>query len=218
MKYGFGFSVYCIFYILPVTHLLSILLPALCTKIRFKNTIPFTNCQQGNRLFKMVKKFCCCIPLEKGCIFISIIGLGISGIIFVVHENLWTLLSLCLSAISGAFLLLGTIKHTRISMILYVLLEVIHIGEMFTAIIVIFVDLIAVRNFKCYSNCHCYWVAIGQWNSDVREQEGSDICDPVGIVLGSLLWIYIMLDFYFLKCAYTLLMRVHINKLESSTA
>ena len=167
---------------------------------------------------KMVKKFCCCVPLEKGCICISILGIAISGVIFVVHENLWTVLSLLLSVISGGFLLVGAIKYTRISMILYIIFEIIHIVEMFTAVIIIFVDLIAFRNFKCYANCHCYWVAIGSWNSGVQDEEGSDICDTIGIVLGSLFWIYIIFDIYFLKCAYSLLMRAHINKSESTTA
>ena len=165
----------------------------------------------------MVKKFCCCIPLEEGCICISIIGLGISGIIFVVQENLWTLLSLCLSATSGGFLLIGAIKYTRISMILYIIFEVIHVVEMFTAIIIIFVDLLAMHSFKCYSNCHCYWVSIGQWNSDEHEKEGREICDKIGTVIGSLFWIYIIIDIYFLKCAYSLLMRFHMNKSESTT-
>ena len=89
---------------------------------------------------------------------------------------------------------------------------------MFTAIIIIFVDLLALRSFKCNLNCHCYWVSIGQWISDEREQEGSDVCDKIGIVLGSMFWIYIMLDIYFLKCAYSLLMRTHMNKSESTNA
>ena len=79
--------------------------------------------------------------LEKGCIFIAVIGLAASGIIFVIHENLWTVLSLALSVVSGGFLLAGAIKYTRISIIIYVLLEILHITEMFAACIIIFVDL-----------------------------------------------------------------------------
>ena len=165
----------------------------------------------------MVKTFCCCVPLEKGCICIAIISLAISGIIFVVHENLWTLLSLVLSVISGGFLLSGTIKYTRMLIILYILFEIIHITEMSTACVVIFVDLIAFRRFKCYWNCHCYWVTLRYWSSEEDEGDTSDVCDKVGIVLGSLFWVYILADFYFLKCAYSLLMKTHIGKSDSTS-
>ena len=164
----------------------------------------------------MVKKFCCCVPLDKGCIFIAVISLAASGLIFVVQENLWTLLSLLLSILSAGFLLSGTIKYTRMSIILYIIFEIIHIAEMCTGCIIIFVDIIVFSKFKCYWSCHCYWVTLNYWKSEEDERD-TEVCDKVGIVLGSLFWAYILVDFYFLKCAYSLLMKTHVSKSDSTT-
>ena len=170
----------------------------------------------------MVDDFCFCAPLEKGCICIAVIGLATSGVIFVVQENLWTLLSLGLSIISGGFLLSGTIKYARMSIIFYIIIEIIHVTEMFTACVVIFTDLIVFRNFKCRWNRHCYWFTLSYWESS-NEIDGSDDnnvedCDKVGIILGSLFSVYILVDFYFLKCGYSLLMKTHISKSNSIPA
>ena len=166
----------------------------------------------------MVNDFCCCAPLEKGCISIAVISLATSGIIFVVQENLWTLLSLGLSVVSGGFLLSGTIMYTRMSIILYMIIEMIHVTEMFTACVVIFTDLIVFQNVECNWSCHCYWVTLSYWSSEEIEADTTDVCDKVGIVLGSLFWVYILVDFYFLKCAYSLLMKTHISKSDSTSA
>ena len=164
----------------------------------------------------MANDFCFGAPLEKGCICIAVIGLAASGIIFVVQENLWTLLSLGLSVVSCGFLLSGTIKYTRMSIILYLIIEIIHVTEMFTACVVIFTDLIVFRSFNCHLNCHCYWVSIR--SSDEMEGDTVDVCDKVGVLLGSLFWVYILVDFYFLRCGYSLLMKTHISKSNVTSA
>ena len=167
----------------------------------------------------MVNKFCGFMHLEKGCIFIAVIGLATSGIIFVIHENLWTVLSLALSVVSGGFLLAGAIKYTRISIIIYVLFEILHITEMFAACVIIFVDLIALRKFECNTNCHCYWVAFGNWNtSHVGDGDSYEKCEKEGIILGCFFWTYILADIYFLKCAYNLLMKTHLSKSDSTAS
>ena len=166
----------------------------------------------------MANDFCFGAPLEKGCICIAVIGLAASGIIFVVQENLWTLLSLGLSVVSGGFLLSGTIKYTRMSIILYLIIEIIHVTEMFTACVVIFTDVIVFRRFNCHLNCHCYWVTISYWSSEEMEGDNVEVCDKIGVLLGSLFWVYILFDFYFLKCGYVLLMKTHISKSEITSA
>ena len=146
------------------------------------------------------------------------ICLAASGVIFVVHENLWTLLSLGLSVVSGGFLLSGTIKYARMSIILYIIIEMIHVTEMFTACVVIFTDLIVFRNFKCHWNCHCYWVTLSYWSSKEIEGDTVEVCDKVGILLGSMFSVYILVDFYFLRCGYSLLMKTHISKSNVTSA
>ena len=164
----------------------------------------------------MVSKFCCCIPLEKGCIIISIISLATSGLIFTIHENLWTIMSLALSVISNGFLLTGVIKYTRMSIILYILFEIVHMTEMITSCIMIFVDLIAYQQMKCHGNCHCYWVAIGNWNYDEDHKDSRNACDQEGVILACLFWIYLLADIYFLKTAYSLLMKTHDSKSDDN--
>ena len=163
----------------------------------------------------MFRKFCGCVALDLGCIFISMIGLAMSGIIFVIHEDLWTVISLILSVVSGGFLLLGSIKYIRMALIMYLIVEAIHVTEMFAACIIIFADIIAFRKFKCHWNCHCLWLAVCPSMSSDECEDSSEVCDKIGILLGSAFWIYTLIDIYFLICGFGLLMETHISKSDN---
>ena len=157
----------------------------------------------------MLRKVCC-LSLDQGCILIPIIGLATSGLMFGIHQDVWTILSLALSAVSGTFMLLGSIKYIRMAIIIYLFFEFIHITETFTACIIIFVDLIAFKNFNCSWNWNRKWVALCQSNEDCEDNK--DVCDTVGILLGSAFWIYTLLNIYFLMCGFSLLMETHVGK------
>lgn len=146
----------------------------------------------------MLSKLCCCLHLQKGCIIISLIGFAISGGIFVFQTNLWSIIGFVLVILSSIFLLLGTIKHMRMATIMYLILEMIHIIEIFAACLVIFVDLIAFEDYKCI--CHGL------------QCENDNICERIGIMLGSIFGIYTLVDIYFWICAFGLLMETHVGK------
>ena len=117
-----------------------------------------------------------------------------------IQNNLWSIIGLILGVISSTFLLLGAIRRVRMATIMYLTFEIVHIIEMLVACIVIFVDLIAFGNYKC---------ACG---GPECENNDEDICGRIGIMLGSVLWVYVLLDIYFWMCAFSLLMKTHIGK------
>ena len=144
----------------------------------------------------MLHKFCCCIPIDRGCILIAITNIVLSGVTFVVQENVWTIVDLVLVLLSSVLLLYGSIKHFRFAVILYILVETIHITEMCAGSIVLFADMIAYKKFSCVCDSH-------------ECENNHETCDKMGVALASFLWIHTLAALWFLKCAFDFLMDIH---------
>lgn len=145
----------------------------------------------------MLNKFCFCCHLDKGCIIIGIVSIALSGCIFVVQKNVWSIVGLVLGLLSAAFLLLGTAKYPKASTITYLFFEIIHITEMCVATIAVFVDVIVFKQFtcECYNNDDC---------EDVKK-----VCERLGILFGSICWTYSLIGIYFWICVLNFLLEIY---------
>ena len=102
---------------------------------------------------KFFNKICFCLSLDKGCIWIAVIGIGLSGIILLIQCDAWSIIGFVLSVISSLCLLLGTIKQIKPAIIIYLVLEMAQIIELLIYTIMTLV-LMLNKNFKCRCDSH----------------------------------------------------------------
>ena len=141
---------------------------------------------------KFFNKICFCLSLDKGCIWIAVIGIGLSGIILLIQYDAWSIIGFVLSVISSLCLLLGTIKQIKPAIIIYLVLEMAQIIELLISTIMTLV-LMLNKNFKCRCDSH-----------ECEGEDNTPFCEMIGTILGSVGGADILISIYFWLCVFSL--------------
>ena len=124
---------------------------------------------------------------------IAVLGVALSGIMLIIQRTLWSIVAVSLSLISSTFLLFGTIKQIKLGIMLYLVLEMIKIIEMFIATVIVVVDIIVYKQFTCQCDSH--------------ECE-DNFCETISIALGTFGSIVVVVSSYFWICVLSFIFKI----------
>ena len=136
---------------------------------------------------KLFNKLCCCIPLDKGCVWIAVCSIAFSGIMLMIQVSLWSIVGFVLSVASSASLIIGTIKQLKLGIIIYLVLEMIQVIETFVSTIIVLVDVTLYENSECGCDSH-------------ECETSKNFCNLIGKVLGGFGGLEVLISTYFWIC------------------
>ena len=145
---------------------------------------------------RFFNKFCFCVRLDKGCIWIAVLGIGFPGIMLMIPSTLWSIVGFILSLASSGFLLLGTIKQIKLAIIVYLVLEMVQVIETIIATVIVLVNVISKKTFTCICDSH-------------ECKDDTSYCDTIGIILGSFGCVDVMISTYFCICALSFALKLY---------
>ena len=139
---------------------------------------------------RFFNKVCFCFSLDKGCIWIAVIGIGLSGIVLLIQTDPKSIIGFVLSVISSFSLLIGTIKILKAGVIIYLVIEMAQIIGL-----LIFAILTIVQLLKGTFLCRC----------DSHEcKDDLVFCEMIGKTLVSVGGADILVSIYFWLCVLSL--------------
>ena len=139
---------------------------------------------------RFFNKVCFCFSLDKGCIWIAVIGIGLSGIVLLIQTDPKSIIGFVLSVISSFSLLIGTIKILKAGVIIYLVIEMAQIIGL-----LIFAILTIVQLYNGTFLCRC----------DSHEcKDDLVFCEMIGKTLVSVGGADILVSIYFWLCVLSL--------------
>ena len=139
---------------------------------------------------RFFNKVCFCFSLDKGCIWIAVIGIGLSGIVLLIQTDPKSIIGFVLSVISSFSLLIGTIKILKAGVIIYLVIEMAQIIGLLIFAILTIVQLLN-GTFLCRCDSH-------ECKDDLV------FCEMIGKTLVSVGGADILVSIYFWLCVLSL--------------
>ena len=139
---------------------------------------------------RFFNKVCFCFSLDKGCIWIAVIGIGLSGIVLLIQTDPKSIIGFVLSVISSFSLLIGTIKILKAGVIIYLVIEMAQIIGLLICSILTIVQLLN-GTFLCRCDSH-------ECKDDLV------FCEMIGKTLVSVGGADILVSIYFWLCVLSL--------------
>ena len=136
---------------------------------------------------RFFNKVCFCISLDKGCIWIAVLGIGLSGIVLLIQRDPEQIIGFILSVLASFFLLLGILKQIKPAIIIYLILEMAQVIELLISTIITLVALLINQNFVCDCDSH-------ECEEDVA------FCKMIGTILVSVGCADIVVSIYLWLC------------------
>ena len=143
---------------------------------------------------RFFNRVCFCFSLDKGCIWIAVIGIGLSGIVLLIQTDAKSIIGFVLSVISSFSLLIGTIKILKAGVIIYLVIEMAQIIGLLIFSILTIVQLLN-KTFSCHCDSH-------ECKDD--EKVMSEFCKMIGTSLVSLGGADVLVSIYFWLCVLSL--------------
>ena len=148
---------------------------------------------------RFFNKVCFCFSLDKGCIWIAVIGIGLSGIVLLIQTDPKSIIGFVLSVISSFSLLIGTIKILKAGVIIYLVIEMAQIIGLLIFAILTIVQLLE-ETFKCPCDSH----ECKEDQADQDESKMTPFCEMIGKTLVSVGGADVLVSIYFWLCVLSL--------------
>ena len=144
---------------------------------------------------KGFNKVCFCASLDRGCVWIAVFGIGMSGIMLIIQRDFWSIVGFALSVTSSASLLLGTLRQLIFALAIYLVLELAQIIEIFVSTVIVLVNLLIYKNFTCECDSH-------------ECEDDNRFCETVGATLGAFGSIDVVISMYFWLCVLSFVLKI----------